>query len=453
MKKLLLAIPLVAGGAWAGSSYFAGSQSESVYEDLLTQLDVMGTFVFEKESFDKGLTHSTAITAIRESTSPDAPIVVRLIHEIDHAALRFDDTGAQIGTATIKTSVAEDTDHPQYTKFRQYFTSDELIEITSTAGITGAIDSVVRIGAFEYSPINDDLTISIEPSNIELNTKGARTTAEGAIGQLVVSDESGLTMTWKPSTFTADATAQAAWIYDFDSLWVVDTVTLESPNLPALTTVKDVKIGAAAEPYGEISNNTGFFSFDSVSMQDSVPADTLPVTSGRLDIALNKLNIEAVKRYSQTTKHKPLDQQSAQSGILTAELVERFKGLITKDLELNYELALANNGGTADANYLLRFVGDESDTGYDTIVSAGDLLSALEMNINVKADKAALALTPALALLDSPQAQFVLVDAGDSVVAEATLKNMVGTLNDNEYFLDQMFGGMLSMPLEMLISQ
>jgi len=50
MKKLLLALPVVAGVSWAGTSYYAGVEAESAYDQLLTQGFVLEPLVFEKES-------------------------------------------------------------------------------------------------------------------------------------------------------------------------------------------------------------------------------------------------------------------------------------------------------------------------------------------------------------------------------------------------------------------
>ncbi len=447
MKKRLLAIPLIAGAAWVGASYFAGAQSESVYDELLTQIEVFKPFTFEKESFNKGLTHSTATSVVRESNNPDAPVFVRLNHDINHAALRFDDNGTQIGTVTIKTTVADESNHPQFQQLRQYFTGDNLIEITSTAGIGGAIDSVIKVGAIEFERASDGSRFTSEQSTLELKTDGARTVAEGAIGQLTISDSSGMSFIATPSTLTADVTTLESWVYDYESLWSFDTLTLTTPELPAPTAVNDVKFGTAATPDGDITDLSGFLSFDSVSMGDDIPVETLPVTSGRLDVGIKNLNVAATKRYREAMNQIAVSAEDSKT------LFDNIKGLMTRNLEVLYELQLSNSGGNADADYRLHVVGDSSNSGHDTIITARDLLNALEMDLMIKANKAALALTPALPLLDSLQAQRVLIDDGEYVIAKATLRDLTATLNADEFPLDQMLGGMLDVPVSSLLAQ
>ena len=62
MKKLLIALPLVAGVAVAGTSHYAGTQTENEYEKLLKQLNNFSPFVFVNETYESGLGSSTAIT-------------------------------------------------------------------------------------------------------------------------------------------------------------------------------------------------------------------------------------------------------------------------------------------------------------------------------------------------------------------------------------------------------
>ena len=90
MRKLLLALPLVAGASWAGTTYVSSSQTQPAYDKLLSQLNQLESLQFVSESYDKGFMHSTAITKVSFVGSTDAEPLFRLKHVIDHSPVGID---------------------------------------------------------------------------------------------------------------------------------------------------------------------------------------------------------------------------------------------------------------------------------------------------------------------------------------------------------------------------
>lgn len=93
MKKLLLALPLIAGTSWAGTSYYAGSSTKDAYSDLLVQLNEFKPFTLVNEQYSAGIATSTAITVVKASSAPDAEILFRLHHDINHSPVGLNDAG------------------------------------------------------------------------------------------------------------------------------------------------------------------------------------------------------------------------------------------------------------------------------------------------------------------------------------------------------------------------
>lgn len=451
MKKLLLAVPLVAGAAWAGTSYYAGSQSESAYDQLLSQIDIMDPLLFEKESFEKGLTTSRAVTAVRESHSPDAPIVFRLLHEIEHSPIRMDDGGVQIATATIRTTFSEQSDNAKFTEFRDLFNGEEPIEIITTAGLSGDTDSVINVGAFDMTFDDDKNSLSVAKSTLNLITTGGRTQGNGTVGSITMSDSKGITSTGAPSELTFDVATTDYWKHDYDMLWAMSELTIESPELPTPAKITGLSIGTDSVVSTDSLSSNGFVEIEQIDLGDAIPMDVAPVTSGRMNFALKDVNLDAIQSYVDLVKQISIEDKPEQTQELSDEVLSALKQLVTKDVAAVYNITLDNAGGSANAEYLVRFVGDDSSTGYDNINTVADLSNALEMTLSIDADKSAIEMTPAIGFLQSPQAQMAFIDTGDQYSGKAALKGTTIDLNGELFQLRDMAGGMLEMPIEELL--
>ena len=111
MRKLLLALPFVAGASWAGTTYYAGSQTEPAYERLISQLNEFKPFTVESEEYQAGFLQSVAVTRVMDSAGPDAKLLFRLKHVINHSPLGVNDNGARIGSSVIRTTLLADPDN------------------------------------------------------------------------------------------------------------------------------------------------------------------------------------------------------------------------------------------------------------------------------------------------------------------------------------------------------
>ena len=135
MKKLLVAIPLVAGASWAGASYYAGSQTQHGYDRLLAQLNELKPFTLVNESYYAGVANSTAITKVMDSTAAEAKVLFRLHHDIQHSPIGMNEDGLRVGAATIVTTLVRDESlSDELIAAMADFTEGEPIQLNTSVG-------------------------------------------------------------------------------------------------------------------------------------------------------------------------------------------------------------------------------------------------------------------------------------------------------------------------------
>jgi len=451
MKKLLVALPVLAGTAWAGTSYFAGVQSESIYDQFLTQTDAMKPFVFEKESFDKGLTTSHAVSIVKESSSPDAEVLFRLQHDINHSSVQMDDAGPAIGTATIRTTLVDGSINPKYEHIRDYFQSAVPLEIVTKAGIGGSVSNKITVSAAEIPVEDGSQTWSLAESVVTITSDQTRSTGEGTIGAATLTDDEGNKLITSPSQLTFNMANQKSSISDYEFLLNTDEFTVEPADVGEPVKATGIQLATSSKTNNDQIDYNITFDVGNIDMGALMPADSAPVTSGKLVVDFNNMRVKALEEFNNYYGQFSLSERSELGDDLPAEFLSEYAKIITKDAELSYDLALENSAGKANADVLLRFIGDSSESGKDNIVTGVDLGNALEVDANIVADKAALELTPAIMFMQSPPAQMVFVDEGDQYVAKATVRQLVADLNGQIFPLNEMSGGMLEIPLEDLM--
>jgi len=125
------------------------------------------------------------------------------------------------------------------------------------------------------------------------------------------------------------------------------------------------------------------------------------------------------------------------------------KALISPGANIGVDLAMKNSGGAISTSFDAEFKGDGSISGYDSIATIRDLASAIALRLQVDADEAALHATPAVMLLMHPMAQEYLLSDGISYSADIKAEDLILDVNGNPQSMEDMFGGMLNMPLDL----
>ncbi len=449
MKKLLLALPLVAGASWAGTSYYAGVQSENAYDQFLNQTQIMKPLVFEKESFENGVTTSHAITAVRQSTAADAKVIFRLQHEINHSPIQLDDNGTKFATATIRTTLVNESGNQNSAAIREFFNGEEPFEILSTADINGKIVSTLNIEAFDIDTTDEKL--SLGQSSFDITTENNRTQVKGTLGELQANFGNGTSVDSSESYLNFDITIDDTWAYDYDFMWSAGELSLSSDQSLMPVKIANISLGGDSKLANEKFDQSLVFELGKIDFGGAIPADLVPIDTARFSLDLVDLSFSGIKEYSDRLDKLTVEEQMSSTPPTDAEALAVAASMVSPNSTLDIKLELGNPAGAATADYAIRFVGDESPSGYDDIVTVADLLNAIEMDVNVGIDKAALDLTPAAMFMDSPQMQMAFVDIGEQIVSRASLRGAAVEVNGNFFPLQSMFGGMLDMPIDIIL--
>lgn len=444
MKKLLLAIPLVAGASWAGASIYSGAQTHNAYDQLLTQLNEMKPFTLVNESYSAGFLNSTAVTKVMESAAPNAKVLFRLQHNIDHSPVAVVDSDVRIAAASIKTSLLDDGSLSEpAVEFMQGFVETEPFQINTEVGFDGNTRNQLRVSAYHH-----------EENGVELNFGGLDYNADvlgdsikgtGEIGAITVEGH-GKQLTLTPGLITTDLMRISQAVYtgrygiEFNQLTVSSDegmpldVVLESIGVNSDTTVEDDQL-----------TSRGRFHVGKID-------SPLPLTSATIDVGVSNLSMSGIRQYVEAFNQIPVaDSMLNSDPEMIKAVMSTFLPAIGPGSGLDYKLEFTNEGGTASLDYGISVIDGSSPNypagGLGSIATLRDLLNVTQLEAHLNADADAIDQTPLAMFMVSPQAQQVIVADGTSYKADITLKDLIVDINGNPLSLEMMMGEMLDMPL------
>ena len=176
----------------------------------------------------------------------------------------------------------------------------------------------------------------------------------------------------------------------------------------------------------------------------------LDINSASYELEFGGLSMQGMQSYVDKMENVPLvgaDSEEMDSMVATA--MDAYQALISPGASFGINLAMNNSGGDIETSFDATFKGDGSVSGYDSVATIRDLASVLALKLQLNADEAALNATPAAMLLMHPMAEEYLVYNGSSYAADIRAEDLILDVNGNPQSLEDMFGGMLSMPLDM----
>jgi len=176
-KKLLLALPVVVGvtgASWAGSTYYSSNESRVAYERILSDLTESTGLAFVTTSYIPGFLESEAITEIRMSEEPDAKLVARLRHSIEHSP---EGAGADTGfsaTRVITTFLTEDAPDESLQELLNAFGGNVPVTLLSSVGFNGKVSNQLTVAAFS-GETSDGFTLSSDGGvwNFDVDENGS----------------------------------------------------------------------------------------------------------------------------------------------------------------------------------------------------------------------------------------------------------------------------------------
>ncbi|ASJ72593.1 DUF945 family protein [Granulosicoccus antarcticus] len=444
MKKLLLAIPLVAGASWAGASIYSGTQTQSAYDQLLVQLNEMKPLTLVNESYSAGFLNSTAVTKVMDSAAPDAKVLFRLQHDIDHAPVAVVDSSVQVAEARIKTTLLQDDSLSESAiEFMQGFVESEPFEINTQVGYNGDTRNHLLVSAYHHQ--EDDIEVRFGGLYYNADVVGDAVKGRGELGEITV-DGQGNLLTVSSGVITTDLTRISQAVYaglygvEFDKLTVSSDegatfdFALESLGVNSDTTVADDQLSTRANIHvGKIDSQ-------------------LPLDSASLEVGMSNLSISGIKQYVEAVSQMPMsDTMLSSDPEMIMEVMSTFLPAIGPGSALDYKFKFSNAGGDASLDYGISVIEDSSPYypvgGLASISTVRDLLNITQFEAHLKADADAIDQTPLAMFMMAPQAQQVIVADGSSYTADITLKELIVYINGNPLSLELMMGEILDTPI------
>ena len=455
MKKRLIVAPLavaLAGGAWAGTTLYTGAETRDAYERLVAQLDAASGLSVRTASLDEGFMTSLAITEVRPSDAPDAPVLARLRHEIEHSpgglaggapsAARIVTTFAFDGAAAAATG--DDEADAFVRALLDGFGDAAPLTLVSTVGFGGAIDNRVSLAAWRTDV--DGASVEVEPGTWDVAV-GPDGSFEGAgrWGGASVAGVDGTRLVVGAAEDRFAYVRRGPRLYDGE--YRVDFALSElrhgatgmGGTVGAASVVSSSTIGAG---------RAGFRT--AVALEDM--ALPLPLESVRYELGLDGLDLAALERAiaagdgaSAAAFADDADGTAFETAL--ADYVDALAGLVVPGAEASFALHLGNAGGDADARATVLFEGDGSGAGLAPLVTVGDLARATRTTLSLDVDESAIAITPAAMFLDPASLAPWVVSDGTRYTADIVLDDLIVDVNGLPMSLEDMLGEALSMPL------
>ncbi|MEE9322095.1 MAG: DUF945 family protein [Granulosicoccus sp.] len=443
MKKLLLALPLMAGASWAGTTMYSGSQSEDAYQQLIAQLDNMTVLSVKPESWQPGFLGSTAITRIMSSDSDDAKELFRLQHEISHSPVGYGDEGTRVGGSYIVTTLVLDGLSDEAKKVANIFEGDVPIQLTTNITFGGNSSNRVNIASASFN--DDDVSFSMQPSVtlFSYDPDGALI-GNGTMGAIDIAFGDDVQVELSESTSGFNLNAIKDGVFTGSQTFSSDTLRVGNPasgmeielsklTLDSLTTVKDRQLSSSSDlSVGGIES-------------------PLPINTAEFGVSINGINLDGFSDYMAIMSDMAYgsDLDTMDPAELLASLGDAYKGLIAPGASLEERIGFTNDGGKVSAKASISFDGDGTLSGYDSLQTVGDLLREMSANVMLDADAAAVDMTPAAMFMGSPQLDMWIVNDGMSYKSDVAVKDLTVNINGNALSLEMMLGEMLDMPLDL----
>ncbi|MFK7996700.1 MAG: DUF945 family protein [Granulosicoccus sp.] len=445
MKKLIIALPFVAGAAAiAGTSQYSGSQTESEYHELLAQLNRQLHLVFVNERYDSGMIKSSAVTKVMTSRSADAELLFRLQHDIEHAPLRMGTEGMNLGTVSINTQLLEDTSGSQ--EFAAWFANSTPFTIKTDVKYTGEIINQVRINALEISDEGVDLNWS--GLQFDSKTQNGATVGEGSLGTWMFNDEnSGGVINVESGQLNLDVQHHGDNIYTGDSTVTFDSVSVSSPDIPVPVALSRFELYSGTDMEGEVMNGNTRISLKGID-------SPLPLQNASMDIEMEGLVVEGMRRYNDLVVAATSDPDSnMDDSVFLESIAGALADMVGPGSALRYAIDLGNAEGDVNADIRLGVkeasADGMSENALKNVVTGRDLLNVITLNGSLNADVAALAGTPVMMMLGGV-GEFVTV-TDESILSEVSLEGTTLNVNGVEMPLDILSGGMLDVPFSDLL--
>ncbi|MBX2881226.1 MAG: YdgA family protein [Granulosicoccus sp.] len=442
MRKLLFLLPLVAGASWAGTTYYSGVQTQPAYDKLLSQLNQMKPFTVVSEEYNAGFIQSTAITRVTASPAPDAEVLFRLKHVIDHSPVGVDAAGTRVGANSVVTTLMIE-DMPA--ELAAGFNGEEPLVLHTRVNMSG--DTVNELDIAMFSMSEEGKSVDFGGGNYHFTSSpDGRVFGEGVLQAMSVTDDTGMEIKVDASPTMVDLQRVAQSIYSGSYSITFPSVAVKAPATGMEFDVKDVELSSTSKI------DQGLYTGD-VALAVGSLNSPLPVNSANWTFSMHDFSLDGLQKFNDTVESLSMmdpDMTAMEEQDAVAAVIDAYKSLITPGIGLKNEVKVTNDGGDIELLAALSFKGDGSASGTDNLVTVRDLLLALTANVKLDADAEAVNQTPLAMMMMHPMASQYVIDDGVTYSSDIKVADLIIDANGDPQSLEMMLGGMLEMPLDFL---
>ncbi len=439
MRKLLLALPLVAGVSWAGTTYYSGSQTQPAYERLLEQLNQLKPFTVVSEEYNAGFVKSTAITKVMGSSAADAKVLFRLKHVIDHSPVGVDAAGTRVGANSVVTTLLIDT-MPQ--EVVDGFRGQEPLVLHTRVNLSGNTINELNIASFTLQ--KDGRVFEFGGGNYQITSEATgRLTGDGLLQALHIKDEKDVEIDMAPSSLKFDLQMFSMSLYTGSYSMDFPSVTVSVPDPGVDVEIRDIQLSTDSDIKDGLYNAY-------VALTINELTAPVPINSADWRFEMRNISVAGLEKYAQTARTVVSLDTADDPSAVRSSLKDALKVLITPGVGLTNNLSVTNEGGTIALNAALDFKGDGAPGGTDNLQTVRDLVQALTARVQLDADVDAINMTPLAMLMGHPLASQYIVDDGVKYTSDIKVADLILDANGDPQSLEMMLGGMLDMPLDFL---
>ncbi len=444
MRKLLLLLPLVAGSAWAGTTYYSGVQAQPAYDKLLSQLNQLKPLHFESETYESGYMQSTAVTAVKHELIPDEEPLFRLKHVINHSPVGVDAAGTRIGANSVVTTIIL---NDMSEKFATALGGRDPAVLHTRVDLSGETHSSLQIADITVS--DDEATFDFGGGEFNFTSESdGRIHGGGSTKQVSLTlHGSENVVHFAESPLSVDMQYLADGLYTGSFAWNSPSASFTDGRTGQTVSLEQLKISSASSIANNVYGGDAKFSIGKIEAP-------LPVTAAGLEVTFKGFPVDGIK------KAQDLNKQLVDAGLLDGNneeqlvelMIDTYKSLIAPGAGLQYAASISNQGGDMYADLGFEFIGDGSISGTDNMQTVRDVLNAIKLTANLDADAMAVDMTPVGMLMGHPMAAQYIINDGVKYSSELTVADALLYANGETMDIVEMLGfsPMLDMPLESL---
>ncbi len=442
MRKLLLALPLVAGASWAGTTYVSSSQTQPAYDKLLSQLNQLEPLQFVSESYNKGFMQSTAITKVRWLGDDGSEPIFRLKHVVDHSPVGVDNAGARVGANSVTTTLIIEDMNPEVAAA---LAGQDPITLHTRVDLSGNTFNNLELASLSAN--DGEKSIEFEGGNFEFITdSNGHVQGEGSTLPLQMSGSDGWELRIEESPLSLDMHYIADALYSGVVDWKLPGITASNQYMGLDISLRDLHVYSATE----LENN---FLKSGVSLAVGHLDSPIPVNSLNWEFYMAGMPLDGMIEYQRLYRER-FEQTSDNTNPedMLGQVLETYKALLAPGFTAKNTLDVGNDGGDINTEISLSFLGDGSDSGFEYMSSVRDVLSSMAINAKVDADVQAVNMTPLAMFAYSPPASSFIINDGSKFTADLTFQDLLLYANGETHDIIEQFGlaAMLEQPLDFL---